>query len=140
MDNPYYERLVNAALRFVSFRPRSEKELTDFLTKKMSKWEVIGVPLLTKVVERMRELGYVDDKKFADWWIQQRSAFRPKGKRAIAYELRKKGVTLDFSLDEYTLAKKAIAKKPKNVISYLYSRGFSSETIRRVIDGLTKKD
>lgn len=134
MSNPYYEKLVNAALRFVSFRPRSEKELREFLQKKPNHEDV------EKVMERMRELGYVDDKKFAQWWVEQRSAFRPKGKRVILYELRKKGVIVEFSLDEYALAKKAMARNPKNVYSFLSSRGFSSETIRRVIDGPGEKD
>ncbi len=152
MDNPYYERLVNAALRFVSFRPRSEKELTEFLTKKMVKWDVVGAPLLQKVVERMRELGYIDDKKFAEWWIEQRSAFRPKGKRALIFELQNKGVTHEFQYDEKKAVAKVISKKieiwarlpkieqKKKVYTFLAQRGFSSETIRRVIDGLSKKD
>lgn len=140
MDNPYYEKLVTCALRFVSYRPRSEKELKDFLAKKLFVWKVSEAVLVQRVVERMRELGYVDDQKFATWWVEQRASFRPKGKRAIAYELRKKGVTIDIALDEFELAKKAIAKNPKNVSFFLSSRGFSSDTIRRVIDWLAKKD
>lgn len=146
MNNPYYEKLVSAALRFVSFRPRSEKELRDFLLKKPNHEDV------EKVIERMRELGYVDDRKFADWWVSQRSLFRPKGKRVIEYELRKKGVTLNVSLDEYTLAKKALAKKsglwaslPRNeykkkVYTFLTQRGFSGDVIGQVIDGKGEKE
>lgn len=134
MSNPYYEKLIGVALRFVSFRPRSEKELRDFLLKKPNHED------LDKVMERMRELGYVDDRKFADWWISQRSDFRPKGKRALVYELRKKGVTVDVTVDEYPLAKKAMRKKPKDVFSYLFSRGFSRGTIERIIDEQREKD
>lgn len=152
MDNPYYERLVNAALRFVSFRPRSEKELTDFLTKKMKKWDLVGKPLLQKVIERMRDLGYVDDRKFAAWWIEQRENFRPKGKRAIQFELQQKGIKQAFEFDEGKIVAKLIKKKidawarlPKieqknKVYTFLTQRGFSSETIVRVIDSLSKKD
>ncbi len=163
MDNPYYEKLVGLALRFVSFRPRSQKELTEFLAKKMSKWKVVGAPLLQKVIERMRELGYVDDPKFVSWWITQRSVFRPKGKRALVAELRGKGISTavieevfsgvsseDFS--EYESAKKSIGKKivlwakipkieqKKKMYTFLIQRGFSSEIIGRVIDEITKKD
>jgi regulatory protein len=162
MDNPYYERLVNAAIRFISFRPRSEKELTDFLTKKMQKWEVVGDPLLAKVVERMRELGYVDDQVFALWWIGQRSAFRPKGRRALVAELRGKGVSSEgieiaFSqatseeLDEYASARRLVEKKldrwtnlpqieqQKKVYTLLAQRGFPSSLIQRIIDELVRK-
>ena len=93
MDNPYYERLVNAAIRYVSFRPRSEKELRDFLTKKLTKWKVSGDLLISKVIARMGELGYVDDAQFAAWWIDQRTAFKPKGNRLIKMELKAKGVS-----------------------------------------------
>ena len=155
MDNPYYEKLVNAALRFVSFRPRSERELIDFLTKKLAKWKVVGEELIKKVVERMRDLGYVDDHAFVSWWLTQRSTFRPKGKRALVGELMKKGIPKDIiereTFDEYESAKRAIQKKivvwaklpiieqKKKLYTFLAQRGFSSETISRIIDGLGKK-
>jgi regulatory protein len=162
MDNPYYERLVNVAIRFISFRPRSEKELTDFLAKKMEKWEVVGDPLRAKVIERMRELKYVDDQAFALWWIGQRNAFRPKGKRALTVELRGKGVSVDvietaFSqttseeFDEYASAKRLVEKKldrwanmpqieqQKKVYTLLAQRGFPSSLIQRIIDELVRK-
>ena len=154
MDNPYYEKLMNAALRFVSFRPRSEKELTDFLSKNLTKWKVSGSGLLKKVIERMRELGYVDDRKFADWWITQRNSFRPKGKRAILFELKKRGVEVEeeFQFDEVASAQKAISKKfvlwsrlpiieqKKKTYTFLAQRGFSFQTITHIIDGPGKKD
>jgi regulatory protein len=162
MDNPYYERLVNTAIRFISFRPRSQKELTDFLAQKMAKWKVVGAPLLEKVVARMGELGYVDDGKFASWWITQRTAFRPKGKRALVSELRGKGIAPDVieeafasssseDFDEYESAKKIVTKKlnawgslpnlelKKKVYAFLAARGFSSQITSRIIDELVPK-
>lgn len=153
MDNPYYERLVNAAIRFVSFRPRSEKELRDFLTKKLTKWKVAGDVLLDKVVARMGELGYVDDEKFAEWWVDQRTAFKPKGNRLIKMELKAKGVPEAViasvlaprgSESLLAAARKAVARKlpvwaklpvlerKKKIYDYLGRRGFDSDTISRV--------
>lgn len=146
MDNPYYEKLMNAAIRFISFRPRSEKELRDFLLKKPHHEDI------DKVVERMRELGYVDDRRFAEWWVGQRISFRPKGKRVLQLELKRKGVEADVKFDEEAAAKKAISKKidlwsrlpvieqKKKAYAFLAVRGFSFDTIRRVIDELGKKD
>lgn len=155
MDNPYYERLVNAALRFISYRPRSEKELRDFLTKKLTMWKVTGNVLIDKVVARMGELGYVDDEKFAAWWVDQRTAFRPKGNRLISMELKAKGVAdgvissvLASRGSESLLAaaRQAIAKKmplwaklpvlerKKKLYDYLGRRGFDVGTIGRIID------
>lgn len=155
MDNPYYELLVNAAIRFVSFRPRSKKELTDFLNKKLTRWKVSGAGLLTKVIGRMEELGYADDVKFAEWWVEQRTDFKPKGNRYIQMELRGKGVpdaVIDSvlasrgSVSLLTAARQAVAKKmplwaklpvlarKKKLYDYLGRRGFDFEIIRKLID------
>ena len=155
MDNPYYEKLMNAALRFVSYRPRSETELRDFLRKKLDTWKVSGTVLTDKVVTRMGELGYVDDRKFADWWVLQRTTFRPKGNRVIELELRQKGVSKAVissilasrgSESLLTAARKAIAKKmpvwanlpylarKKKLYDYLGRRGFNAETIALLVD------
>ncbi len=155
MDNPYYELLVNAAIRYVSFRPRSKKELTDFLNKKLTRWKVSGAGLLAKVMGRMEELGYADDVKFAEWWVAQRTEFKPKGNRYIQMELRGKGVpdaviaTALASRGSVSLleaARHAIAKKmplwrklppmarKKKLYDYLGRRGFDFEIIRKLID------
>lgn len=149
MDNPYYERLINAAIRFVSFRPRSEHELRAFLLKKPHHEDI------DKVMLRMRELGYADDEKFATWWVQQRTAFRPKGNRVITMELRGKGVedsviasVLASRGSESLLAaaRQAIVRKlplwsklpsmarRKKIYDYLARRGFDGSTIGKLID------
>ncbi len=155
MDNPYYELLVNAAIRYVSFRPRSKKELTDFLNKKLTRWEVSGAGLLAKVIDRMEELGYADDEKFAEWWVAQRTEFKPKGNRYIQMELKGKGVPDAViasvlahrgSGSLLAAARQAVAKKmtlwaklptlarKKKIYDYLGRRGFDFETIRKLID------
>jgi len=156
MDNPYYERLVNASIRFISFRPRSEKELRDFLSKKLTKWKVSGDVLLEKVVARMGELGYVDDIKFAEWWVGQRTDFKPKGNSYIKMELKAKGVPEAIirsvlvargSESLLAAARAAVARKiplwaklpvlerQKKLYDYLGRRGFDGSTIRKLIDG-----
>ena len=165
MDNPYYEKLVNASLRYVSYRPRSEKELTDFLTKKLVLWKVSGGVLIEKVVERMRELGYVDDRAFARWWVDQRSTFKPKGARLISLDLARKGIskeTLEEALqgnavgqgafDELKIAQKAILKKvatwaqlptieqKRKMYTFLAQRGFSYDVIEKIIADVVKKE
>jgi regulatory protein len=156
MDASLYESLMRAAYRFVSYRPRSEQEIKNFLQKKLKKWKVAGQISVTKTVERMRDLGYVDDRKFVSWWVEQRNEFRPKGRRALVSELLQKGIKRDLiegiPLDELTGAQKAIrrklvlwAQKPlieqkKKVYTFLIQRGFSSETIAKIIDEIQEKD
>ncbi|MBI2404677.1 regulatory protein RecX [Candidatus Gottesmanbacteria bacterium] len=124
MDQDLYEKLLNSSFRFVSYRPRSEKEIHNFLQKKLKTWKTAGQHTLKKVMERLGELGYIDDGKFAVWWVSQRASFRPKGKRLLGLELRQKGVlqavieevweAQNTNLGQYNeleAAKHAIAKK-----------------------------
>lgn len=154
MDTTLYERLMRTSLRFVSYRPRSEKELRDFIHKKLSLWKTYASPgMAEKIIGRTRELGYVDDEKFAAWWIDQRRTFKLKGNRLIARELQAKGVGEDIVerllsaiTSEKELATRAIQKKlslwsavpamekKQKIYRYLAGRGFDQEAISSVID------
>ena len=169
MDTTVYEKLLQASIRFVSYRPRSEKEIRDFLKKKLSRWKVFGGTVADKVIARLTELGYVDDAKFAAWWIEQRQTFKPKGMRSIIQELKAKGISKEFLeevvgqfspdrdridklLDEIELAKRAVQKKlilwqklpalerKKKLFDFLSRRGFSFDTVSRVIDEVAGKE
>ena len=153
-----YETLLQAAYRFVSFRPRSEREITEFLEKKIGRSKTIDSATIVRIIERLRECGYADDRKFVQWWIEQRNSFRPKGIIALKSELLGKGISRSLieeildSSGEGEGAKKVIQKKlvlwaqkpiseqKKKVYTFLAQRGFSSGTIRKIIDGLGKKD
>src|SRR5260221_4154782 len=97
MDTTLYEKLLASAFRYVSFRPRSEREIREFLQTKLKRWHIAGDVSVVKAIDRLREYGHVDDRKFAAWWVSQRSAFRPKGARALKAELFKKGVSRDVA-------------------------------------------
>ena len=136
-----YQSLLNASFRFVSYRPRSEKEIVDFLQKKLVKWKKQDSETFNKVLARLIDLEYIDDKKFADWWVEQRTRFRPKGNRVIEYELYQKGIAKDIISDalmarnSVEAAQKAIAKKKfdkKKLYEYLTRRGFDADTIKKV--------
>ena len=148
-----YQKLLNVSFRFISYRPRSEKEIRDFLTKKINTWKIFGPGLVDKVVERLGQLGYVDDVKFAQWWVGQRQGRKPKGIPLIKGELLRHGVPRDIIEqvlssqieDQEVLAKKAIELKIRTVkardklMAFLMRRGFDSSTARRAIDATIGK-
>lgn len=159
-----YEKLMNASLNYVSYRPRSQREVESYVAKILKRWKVDDASVAEKVLARLVELGYLDDIKFASWWISQRSAHRPKGLRALQFELSAKGISPAVSAVAFTkfqnqedgaseldLAKKAVQKKlvvwarlpiieqKKKIYSFLASRGFGSESIGKIIDELAKK-
>jgi regulatory protein len=160
-----YDTLMNKTLNFVSYRPRSRREVVSYIEKSLKRMKTEGAFVVEKVLTRLTELGYVDDVKFATWWISQRNSHRPKGLRALQFELQSKGIApastaaavaaVQKSPDgesEIDLAKKAVQKKivlwaylpiieqKKKIYSFLSIRGFGSGTISKIIDELGKKE
>ena len=125
---------INAAFRYLSFRARSEKELRDNLLEKEFSIEEIDA-----AVTRLKELNYINDRQFASDFVSSRSRNKPKGKKLLIMELKKKGVTIeDVTIDEDELAKIAMLKKKvfkdrNQAHRFLYSRGFSTSVIERAI-------
>jgi regulatory protein len=74
-------------LRLLTARARTRSELAGQLTKR-------GYPddVSARVLDRLVDVGLVDDEDFAEQWVRSRHANAGKGKRALAVELRKKGV------------------------------------------------
>ena len=80
-------RAQEQTYRFFSYRPRSEKEIRDYLGKKGLREEE-----KEKIVKKLKEEKLIDDLEFARWFLEQRQTFRPKGSYALRQELRQKGI------------------------------------------------
>ena len=87
-------KVYDKTLRFLSFRPRSKKEIKDYFYKKN-----VGDETQKMIIKKLERLKFLDDKQFALWWVEQRITFRPSGKRFLEYELRKKGINKEI-IDE----------------------------------------
>ncbi len=74
-------------LRLLTDRARTRQELAQALARK-------GVPAeaAATVLDRFDEVGLIDDVAFAGQWVRSRHTYRGLGRRAIAFELRRKGV------------------------------------------------
>lgn len=85
------EELARAlCLRLLTARARTRAELAGQLAKR-------GYPddVATRVLDRLADVGLVDDAGFAEQWVHSRRVNVGKGKRALAAELRTKGVDDD---------------------------------------------
>ena len=156
-------KLQDAALRFLSYRPRSEKEVRDYIINKIAKQENIKYsqakesPLTEQIISKFKKYKYLDDRQFAKWWIASRK-IRPKGLQIVKWELKRKGITDDIvqKLAKYIpnqkeLAQKAISKKiklwqklppldrKKKIYQFLASRGFDFDIIKEVFAHFAKK-
>ena len=79
---------IEAALRLLAAAPRSEQELRERLSRRRGyRSEAVDA-----AVERMRDLGYLNDAAFARFWVESRQAGTPRSRRALAFELSRKGV------------------------------------------------
>lgn len=146
-----FGKLYSRALEYMLMRPHSARELKDYLwrktrsTKRKDGSVVNGasVAITERVFNRLNERGYVNDEKFATWWIENRHLTKGASKRKLMNELRAKGIepgvieTLlsesDRSDDNELL--KVIEKKRKRyddeqkLVQYLMRQGFRYEDI-----------
>lgn len=135
------------ACHLLGYRPRSEDEIRKNLEK-----HAIPAETIEHTLDRLRELGWVGDAAFARAWVENRSTFRPRSKRALQLELRQKGIAqevIESALaqvdDEESLALQAAQKQArkltacdwpqfrKKLSAFLARRGFSYPVIAPVV-------
>ncbi|MCO6453077.1 MAG: RecX family transcriptional regulator [Caldilineales bacterium] len=78
---------VEQAVRLLTTRPRSESEIATNLRQRGHSPQVCE-----RAIAQLNRLGYLDDRAFANWWIDNRTRFSPRGHQALRYELRQKGI------------------------------------------------
>ncbi|WP_430332151.1 recombination regulator RecX [Rhodococcus sp. ACT016] len=80
-------RAKDVCLRLLTDRARSRAELEQKLAQK-------GYPqaVVEGVLDRLAEVGLVDDAAFAEQWVHSRHTYSGRGRRALATELRRKGI------------------------------------------------
>ena len=148
------DKAFQAALRFLEARPRSAAEIRTRLERKDFAPEAIGTAL-----DRLTQLGLIDDAAFARLWVEHRLASNPRGANALRDELRRKGIAADTAAsvlgdealagDEaeraMRVARGALRKyadaADRNAFTrrlggYLQRRGFTFDIIRPIIDQL----
>jgi regulatory protein len=79
--------VMEAAAAFLAVRPRSVAE-----TRRRLRHLGYRHPLVEQVLERLVEMGYLDDEAFAQAWVESRDRARPRGESALRRELALKGV------------------------------------------------
>jgi len=116
--------------------------------------------VIDEVVSDLKRTGNLDDHKFARFWVQSRMHMNHVGDVVLRHELKHKGVdmgVIDAALDEkaknydeyemaFTMARERFErfkkldrrKAMKRVYDFLLRRGFAYETVRRVIETVTK--
>jgi regulatory protein len=140
------QNCLNAAYRYLSYRPRSEAEIRHQLHRRGFADE-----MAEKAIAKLKEQNLSDDFAFAQFWKDNRLSFRPKSKRLIKRELRDKKVASEIidqvtkDIDDEEIAYKlGSSRMPalahldypdfyRRLSSYLMYRGFGYEVIKRTV-------
>ncbi len=143
-------RATNAALTFLAYRARSEREVRDRMAQKGYPEETVAA-----VMAKLVNWGYVNDADFARYWTENRIQHKPRGRRLLEQELRQKGLAQDLvrvTLDEAELdedesalalardrlrrgsdAQLEPAVRQRRLSGFLARRGYSYDVIKRVM-------
>ncbi len=149
------KQALNLSYFYLKFRPRTKKEVVNYLNRKSHKNQY-NQEIINKVIKRLEEEDLINDKKFIDWFVDQRNRSKPKSRFVLTAELLRLGIEKDLvdyyfqdsPQDEENLAKQALIKRwrqfsrlPKDkrfqkAASFLSCRGFNFEIIKKTIDRL----
>lgn len=88
------QRGFSQAINYISYRPRSIREVEQYLARKEIDRDFIAV-----IVERLLEKNYLDDRQFAHLWVENRQRLKPRSKMALRQELQEKGIASDIIAD-----------------------------------------
>ena len=88
-----YNRGLAAGLQLLALRPRSEAELRDALRRR---YPDATPETLTRVLDRLKDLNYLNDTTFAKFWVENRLAFSPRGRNLLKQELLQKRVSREI--------------------------------------------
>ena len=161
-----FGKAYQRALEWVLTRPHSERELVDYLKRRrvqanakerQKEWEdkKNGVKPKTRprydfddlIIKRLTERGYVDDYKFAQYYVENRFVKRGVSTKRLEMELMKKGVARDIiervldnsERNDEEEIKKIVAKKrarysDEKLIQYLCRQGFQYDVVKNVVE------
>lgn len=151
-----FGKLYTRALEYAFVRPRSQREMNDYLYRKTRDTRTqtgdikkgVSKELTVRVFDRLLEKGHLNDEKFARFWVENRNLRKGSSMRKIRAELQSKGVAKSIidtvigesDREDSTEIMKIIKKKAgrydseQKLIAYLARQGFSYDDIRTALD------
>ena len=117
--------------------------------------------IIEKLISDFVSRKFLNDRQFAESWVENRLLHRPRGPVVLQQELRKKGIDREIinevlqdiqsTYEQIELAKQALAKKKnyqnekdsmkkrRKIFQYLAQKGFSPDIIREISRKVLKK-
>lgn len=157
-----FGKLYTRSLEYALTRPRSQREMRDYLYRKTRDTRTkigtikkgVSKELTERVFNRLSEKNYINDEKFAQFWVENRNLRKGSSIRKLQAELQAKGV--DRSIIDQTLEgsersdtdelKKIITKKARRYddeqkfMAYLMRQGFRYDDVKEALSSLGERD
>lgn len=138
---------IHLAVRYLARRDRTVAQVEQFLVNRGA-----SLAEARQTIGRLSDLRYLNDRSFAERWIETRLARRPMGRERLKMELQAKGVAeavvesvirkVFREVDEEALARRLLQSRrnrrgrltASQALRLLRQRGFAEETVERMID------
>ena len=138
-----FGKLYQRTLEWVLTRPRSVREINDYLFKKTFE-KKLDKNYIDRIIEKLVEKKYLDDAKFAAYYVENRFVKKGISQKRLRMELMKKGVAssiidevLDVRNDEEEIKKMILKKRSKyddeKLIAYLCRQGFDFQLVKDLV-------
>ena len=138
-----FGKLYQRTLEWVLTRPRSVRETSDYLFKKTFE-KKLDKNYIDRIIEKLVEKKYLDDAKFAAYYVENRFVKKGISQKRLRMELMKKGVAssivdevLGGRNDEEEIKKMIIKKRSKyddeKLIAYLCRQGFDFQLVKDLV-------
>ena len=140
-----FGKLYQRALEWVLVRPRSIRETSDYLYKKIYE-KKLDKKYIDLIIEKLKAKKYLDDFRFAEYYVENRFSKKGVSLKRLRMELLKKGVSkeiieevlVDSDRNDEEELRKMIAKKrakydDEKLIQYLCRQGFPYDLVRESV-------
>ena len=127
MENNAAKSPWNRALKYISYKMRTEKEVREYL----------GEDCTEEIIAKLKDYKFINDEEYAKLYAEQRARFRPRSQKMLNFELKRKGIA-PVEVDDEKLAESALEikrqiKSREQATRFLQYRGFTWETIAKVL-------
>ncbi len=156
-----FGKLYARTLEYCLLRPHSAREVRDYLYRKtrttkykqrrtgeIKEREGVSQSVADRVYDRLVEKGYIDDEKFAQYWVEHRNQTKGASRRKLQAELQVKGIDTAVIAtvlsesgrnDQDELAKVIAKKRSKypdqqKLMQYLARQGFRYDDIKSALE------
>ncbi|HZJ34977.1 MAG TPA: RecX family transcriptional regulator [Candidatus Angelobacter sp.] len=153
-----FGKVYGRALEYCLMRPHSSREVKDYLYRKTRSMRIktgelkpgVSPEIMSRVFERLIDKNYIDDTKFAKYWVENHSLAKGSSFRKLTIELRAKGINDEIiqqvmagtersdreEIQKIITKKRAHYPDEQKLTMYLARLGFAYSDIKQALSEL----